>query len=106
MLVYLTLISFAALICALIPLLMSRVATTFPDKRFSYEVCALRYRLYSLEQQTWKNFTPCPSDVIIVVRIFVFLFRRFVTLHTCIACITLVDLKKIAVVGHVLCQAS
>ncbi|KAK4753318.1 hypothetical protein SAY87_022116 [Trapa incisa] len=27
-----------SLICALIPLLMSRVATTFPDKKFSYEV--------------------------------------------------------------------
>lgn len=31
---------FAALICALIPLLMSRNDTMFPDKIFSYEVCS------------------------------------------------------------------
>lgn len=30
--------NFAALICALIPLLMLRYATIFPDKNYSYEV--------------------------------------------------------------------
>lgn len=36
---YLILYLMPALICALIPLLMSRTGTIFPDKVYSYEVC-------------------------------------------------------------------
>lgn len=32
-------LSFAALICALIPILMARNSTLFPDKNHMYEVC-------------------------------------------------------------------
>lgn len=41
--------SFSALICALIPLLMSRFATIFPDKIFSYEVLIIFSCHYKLE---------------------------------------------------------